>query len=266
MGNAMNNSVKSAGKRWHRASEFAQLTGVTVRTLHHYDRSGLLKPSGHTAAGHRLYGERDFVRLQQVVTLKFLGFPLNQIKQILDRQDFDLAEAIRFQREMVAQKQRRLGRVVQALERVEGVLSAQEEPDWESFAKIVEAINMQDKREWMMQYYSEEARQAIEERAKAWTPELQAQTEQAWATLKKEVETAIADGADPVSERAQALATRWEELIHSFTLGNPAIAEGLGKLYADRANWPSDTKKPVGDEVVAFIRAASASRPTNGRQ
>jgi hypothetical protein len=95
---------------------------------------------------------------------------------------------------------------------------------------------------------------------------LQAQTQQAWATLTKEVESAIADGADPVSERAQALATRWEELIRMFTGGNPAIAEGLGKLYADRANWPSDAKKPIGDEVVAFIRAASASRQTDGGQ
>jgi len=55
-----------------------------VRTLHHYDRLGLLKPSGHTEAGYRLYGERDFARLQQIVVLKFIGFPLKQIKNVLD--------------------------------------------------------------------------------------------------------------------------------------------------------------------------------------
>ena len=80
-------------KRWYKANEFARLTGVTVRTLHHYDRLGLLKPSGRTPAGYRLYGERDFARLQQIVILKFIGFPLNQIKEILDRDSLPLTAA-----------------------------------------------------------------------------------------------------------------------------------------------------------------------------
>src|SRR5215475_13944181 len=69
----------------YQVSEFAEKAGVTVRTLHHYDRMGLLKPSGRTEAGYRLYGERDFARLQQIVTLKFIGLPLRQIKDLLDR-------------------------------------------------------------------------------------------------------------------------------------------------------------------------------------
>jgi DNA-binding transcriptional MerR regulator len=69
----------------YRVSDFAEKAGVTVRTLHHYDRLGLLKPSGRTEAGYRLYGERDFARLQQIVTLKFIGLPLRQIKDLLDR-------------------------------------------------------------------------------------------------------------------------------------------------------------------------------------
>jgi DNA-binding transcriptional MerR regulator len=68
----------------YRVSDFAEKAGITVRTLHHYDRLGLLKPSGRTEAGYRLYGERDFVRLQQIVTLKFIGLPLRQIKDLLD--------------------------------------------------------------------------------------------------------------------------------------------------------------------------------------
>lgn len=66
----------------YRASEFAALTGVTVRALHHYDRVGLLKPTGRSAAGYRLYGAGDFARLQQVLTLKFIGLPLRQIKEV----------------------------------------------------------------------------------------------------------------------------------------------------------------------------------------
>src|SRR5215213_4243066 len=92
----------------YRASEFAELTGVTVRALHHYDRLGLLKPSGHTASGYRLYGARDFARLQQIVTLKFIGLPLKRIGEILDRDSFDLSTALRLQREMLGEKRRQL--------------------------------------------------------------------------------------------------------------------------------------------------------------
>src|SRR2546427_4717636 len=104
--------------RLYKAAEFAQLAGVTVRTLHHYDRFGLLKPSGRTAKGHRLYGERDFARLQQIVTLKFIGFPLKQIKSILDRGSFDLAAELRRQREVIAEQRNRLELAIKAIERV----------------------------------------------------------------------------------------------------------------------------------------------------
>src|SRR5690348_14943471 len=95
--------AKKAG-RFYKTAEFARLASVTVRTLHHYDRLGLLKPSGRTAKDHRLYGERDFARLQQIVTLKFIGFPLKQIKNILNRDSFDLACELRSQREIIGEQ------------------------------------------------------------------------------------------------------------------------------------------------------------------
>jgi hypothetical protein len=60
----------------YQAQQFATRAGVTVRTLHHYDRLGLLKPSAYTGSGYRLYRESDLARLQQIVTLKFIGFSL----------------------------------------------------------------------------------------------------------------------------------------------------------------------------------------------
>jgi DNA-binding transcriptional MerR regulator len=63
--------------------EFAKLSGVTVRALHHYDRLGLLRPKQRSSAGYRLYSDGDFARLEQIVVLKFLGMPLKQIKSLL---------------------------------------------------------------------------------------------------------------------------------------------------------------------------------------
>ena len=71
--------------RLYKAQEFAERAGVTVRTLHHYDRLGLLAPSGRTEAGYRLYGDRDLLRLEQILALKFIGFPLPEIRRRCDR-------------------------------------------------------------------------------------------------------------------------------------------------------------------------------------
>ena len=76
-------------KLWQ-TNEFAKQAKVTVRTLHHYDRIGLLKPQKRTANGFRFYGEAEFARLQQITTLKFIGFSLTQIKEILGSKSFDL--------------------------------------------------------------------------------------------------------------------------------------------------------------------------------
>jgi MerR family transcriptional regulator, thiopeptide resistance regulator len=70
----------------------------------------------------------------------------------------------------------------------------------------------------------------------------------------------MSEGVDPASERAQALAARWSELIERFTGGNPAIAESLSNLYKDQANWPAHAEKPYGDDAMGFIRQAQAAQ------
>ena len=72
----------------------AQLTGVTVRALHHYDHLGLLTPSRHTAAGHRLYTSDDVARLYRISSLRRLGFSLEHIAQVLDDPQWQLAQLV----------------------------------------------------------------------------------------------------------------------------------------------------------------------------
>jgi MerR family transcriptional regulator, thiopeptide resistance regulator len=244
-------------RRWHQASEFAQMTGVTVRALHHYDRLGLLKPSGRSRSGYRLYGERDFARLQQIVTLKFIGLPLKQIKDVLDRNHLDLTTALRLQREIIEQKRRGLELAARAISEVERALQSAPEPNWKAFAKIIEVINMQNDWEFAKKYYTDEQLRELASRA---TPEVLEKGQRDWAELIKEVEQAASEGIDPASDRAQALASRWAALVEAFTGGNPAIAESLKNLYADQANWPASAQKPYSDEVGAFIAKANEAR------
>lgn len=251
--------MKNSSTSLYLAHEFAERAGVTVRTLHHYDRTGLLKPSGHTAAGYRLYGERDLARLQQIVTLKFIGLPLKQIKELLDRREFDLTSTLRLQRQAIEGQRRHLETIIQAIERAERVMAAGELPDWEAFRKIIEVINMQNNMEWVKKYYTEEQ---LEELAARGSGGVRERGEQEWAILIREVEEAVRAGVDPQSEKAQALAARWFNLIEAFTGGNPEIAENLKRLYADQANWPSTFQKPYSDEAEAFI--AQAKKASEG--
>ena len=246
----------------YRAHDFAKRAGVTVRTLHHYDQLGLLKPTSRSDAGYRLYVEGDLVRLQQIVTLKFLGFSLAQIKDILDRKDFDLLGELRAQRIIIAEKRRQLDCAVLAIERAELAVSNNGVPDWEAFRKIIEVIEMQTDMEWTKKYYSEEAKADLAKRSRG-DPELARRGERDWAELIKDVEASLSQ--DPAGPKAQALADRWQKLIESFTGGTPEVAAGLKKLYADQGNWPASFKKPYSDEVGAFISKAMAARQNHLR-
>ena len=243
-------------ERLYRASEFAALTGVTVRALHHYDRLGLLRPTGRTAAGYRLYGPRDFARLQQVVTLKFIGLPLKEIKRLLAGPELDLAATLRLQREVLESRQRQLDLALRAVAQAEALSARGGGTDWAAFKRIVEVVTMQQDYEWVKKYYTEEQ---LADLARRGTPEVLARGQRDWQALIAEVEQAVAEGADPAGERAQALAARWTALIEEFTGGDPGIRENLARLYADRANWPGTFQKPYSDAVGSFIQRAQAA-------
>ena len=240
--------------RTYLAQEFAKRAGVTVRALHHYDRLGLLKPSGRTTAGYRVYTDRDFARLEQIVALKFIGFPLFQIRELLRRKDADLGAALRQQCAILAEKRNHLDRAIRAIEHAESIVSAGATRDWEPFRKVIEVIQMQTRKDWMKKYYTEEQLASLRQR---WTPEVQAQAESGWAALAKDTEAAIAGGADPAGATGLALAERRKGLLTMFTGGDPGIEKSLQNVYADEANWPSNFKRPFSDAVNKFLCQAA---------
>ena len=100
-------------------SQVAKLTGVSIRTLQYYDKIGLLKPSGLTAGGYRMYDDDAIQTLQQILFFRELGFPLKEIKQILEKPDFDRLSSFKKQKELFLLKRDRLDRLIQLLEHLE---------------------------------------------------------------------------------------------------------------------------------------------------
>jgi DNA-binding transcriptional MerR regulator len=238
------------------AGEFAKRAGVTVRTLHHYDRVGLLKPGARTPAGYRLYGDDDLARLQHIAALKFLGVPLRRIKALLERSPHDLRGTLRLQRRLLGEQRSRLDAALVAIERAERAASENaEEPDWQSLRAILEVLSMHENSEWVKKYYTDEqladlaARDGVDVRSRG---------ERDWAQLIADVDASL--GEDPAGERGQALAARWTALINAFTGGDPGIRKNLQKLYADRANWPAGVEMPYSAAVGEFIAKAVAAR------
>ena len=245
-----------------KVSEFAEKAGVTVRTLHHYDRLGLLKPSGRTEAGYRLYADRDFARLQQIVTLKFIGLPLKEIKELLDSSHLDISAALRLQKQLLQEKRRQVGMAIQAIEEAERSMSGQSDqrPDLAALKKIIEVMERQNNMEWTKKYYSPEAQASIAERAATFTPEMQAEVTKKWNDLFHDIEMAMQEGEDPASAKAKQLAQRWLELLKGFTGGDPEVQKGLNSLYADKSNWPQTFEQPFKNEVWGWIKNVMANR------
>ncbi|MGI8706840.1 MAG: MerR family transcriptional regulator [Actinomycetota bacterium] len=235
-------------KSW-KIGELAGATGLTVRTLHHYDEMGLLVPMRRSSAGHRLYSEADVRRLYRVLVLRHLGFPLQDIADYLERGGFDLRAALRRQldeleRHLHAQEELR-GRLIRIVEAVE----AAEEPSVEQLIDNMEAMMDVEK------YYTPEQLSQLDERRKQLGDEGIERSQRDWAELIADVQREREAGTDPGDPRMQELAGRWQGLIDAFTGGDPGIFNSLQSMYDDQG--PEKASRGMVDpEAMSYMHRA----------
>ena len=239
-----------------KVGELARRTGLTVRTLHHYDAIGLVRPSLHTESGHRLYTAGDMARLQQVLSLRQLGFALEEVRDCLDRPDFSPLEVIRLhvarlrdQIELQRGLCERLETIANAL-RAAGAVSADE------FLRTIEVMTM------IENLYTPEQMKQFEEVAKQVGPEEIAAVQNAWAALLPEIQ-ANRD-LDPASPQAQELARRWDELTERTMRGYAAFPE-VKQAIADNYRQGRFEGFPLAPQAAdfAFIERVKAARPAS---
>jgi DNA-binding transcriptional MerR regulator len=182
----------------YRVHAFAELAGVTVKTLHHYDRVHLLRPQ-RTSSGYRVYTHGDLIRLEQILALKTIGFSLKEIRSLLDREALPLPAIFRQQREVLEEKRRLLDRAIRALADAERAAASESTPVTAILQDVIKAMSMQDI-EMMRKYYSDEAWAAWRHYYHDWPSA-------AWQALYRDISTAMTSG--PATPVAQALADRW---------------------------------------------------------
>ncbi len=122
-----------------------------------------------TAAGYRLYGAAQLERLEQIAALRFVGFSLEQIKELLDGSHLPLAAALEMQRNLVARQKRRLESVLAALDEARLAIDGNEPGDpWATLRNVMEAFTVSNDWEWTKRYYSPPALERIEENRTRW--------------------------------------------------------------------------------------------------
>jgi DNA-binding transcriptional MerR regulator len=209
-----------------KVGELARRTGLSVRTLHWYDEIGLLKPSWHTQAGHRLYTAADVVRLQQILSLRQLGFALNEVRACLEDADFSPVSLIEAHLTRLREQIDVQRRLCERLESVAACLRAAETISVEDLLQTIEEMNMFEK------YYTPEQQEWLKQRGSQVGEERIRQVEtQEWPNLIAAVRAEMDQGSDPASGPVQAFAQRWLALVQEFTGGDSGIEKSLKTMY-----------------------------------
>ena len=235
----------------YRVSEFAALTGVTVRALQHYDRLGLLTPK-RTDSGHRLYAEADGQRVRHILALRAVGLSLHQIGDLLKGAALDLPEALRAQRARLEQSRTGIEEALRILQRV---ATGEGEAGESLLDRLAAAVEMQDVLESMRGYFSDEAWTKWGEQYFHDWPSA------SWRALFRDVEASL--GKDPGSDRALELLNRFMTLWHAEIGSDAALAravrDGFGKAWQARDRWPRELQRRYAEfkieEIGRFLNA-----------
>ncbi len=126
-------------RHW-KVGDLAKLTGLTVRTLRFYDQTGLFSPSSQTESGHRLYDESDLSRLQQIVSLKELGLSLEEIKSVLNDEQFSPLEIVNLQMARIKDHMKRQQQILEQLQHVSKSMQRNVPVTVEDFTELLQAM------------------------------------------------------------------------------------------------------------------------------
>ena len=227
--------------------EVSNLTGVSIRTLHHYDKIGLLNPAKVTEAGYRLYDDASLCRLHAILLLRELQFPLKDIKQILDAPGFDTMEALEQQIELLELQKQHLEDLIAHARKIQktGVIPM----DYTAFdTEKIDRYAREAKEKWG----STAAYKEYETKTNG--KNMQAAAEQLMDIFR---EFGQIRHLSPAAPEAQALVAKLQSFItdHYYTC-TKQILFGLGQMYAAGDEMNENIDKAGGEGTGAFARDA----------
>ena len=233
--------------------QLSRMAGVTPRTLHHYDAIGLLKPSRVGSNGYRYYDEPALLRLQQILFYRELEMPLEDIRKIIGRRNFDILQALEGHRQALDRKAARLNRLIQTVDNTIQHLKGQAHM---SAKELFRGFTEEEE-----QRYTEEAMkmydpQTVKASAKKWKAYTAAEKERIGAegmAVYTDLVAAFPKGA--ASTEAQSAIARWRRHIEYFWIPTDDQLLGLVDLYNDDPRFRKNFDK-VSPQLAGFMREA----------
>lgn len=233
--------------------EVVKLTGITARTLHYYDKIGLLKPARVTEAGYRMYDRASLCRLQTILLFRELRFPLKEIKAILDNPDFDPSEALSQQIRLLELQYKHIGELITFIREIQskGVTAM----NFDVFDKSeIETYEAEVKEKWGKTKAYREYRQ-----------KMSSQKEDRYGRITEELMTMFSELGEmkhltPDDDQVQKKISALQNFItdHYYTCTNEILA-GLGEMYVCDERFRTNIDKTGGDGTAAFVREAVAA-------
>lgn len=231
-------------------NEVSRLTGVSIRTLHYYDKIGLLHPTGTTASGYRLYDDTALERLQHILLFRELQFPLKDIREILDSPVFDRNRALTQQIELLELKKEHLENLIDLARGIKMI--GVKRLDFSVFdTKKIDEYAKQAKASWG----NSAAWKEFEEKNKTRTPEDMQKINIAFMAIFAEFGKLLDEA--PEENAVQNLVKKLQDFIteHFYTC-TPEILQGLGQMYAGGGEMTENIDKFSGKGTAGFVAAA----------
>lgn len=233
--------------------QLSKLAGITRRTLHYYDEIGLLKPSQVGDNGYRYYGEEALLRLQQILFYRELDMPLEDIRAILTRRDFDVAQALADHSTALHQRIAHLERLIQTVDHTLAHLRGEKEM---SNKQLFEPFNEEQVAEYekeALQMYDPETVKASYKKWKNYTTADKQRIGEEGNAVYRDLLAAVPKGA--ASAEVQACIERWRRHMDYFWTPSLEQLLGLADLYNDDPRFRANYDK-IDPRLAPFMREA----------
>ena len=231
-------------------NEVSKLTGVSIRTLQYYDKIGLLRPTEYTESGYRLYDEKALEKMQQILLFRELEFPLKDIKDIINRSDFDKKKALEQQIELLKLKKEHIENLLKLCRdlQTKGVKKL----DFTAFdSSKLDEYSRKAKEQWG----STPAYQEYEEKSKNRTKADEKEIMKEFMKVFEEFGTMKEN--NPASEEAQSQVKKLQDFITAhYYQCTDEILSGLGKMYAGGGEFTENIDKMGGEGTAEFVSQA----------
>ncbi len=216
--------------------KLAKMAGISVRTLHHYDNIGLLKPVRRGDSGYRYYGKEELLRLQQILFFKELGLPLQLIQQILDEPEFDTIDALLYHKKQLKQHIKRYQTLLHTIDNtIDNLKNNKKMSNYDELYKGFPATEAAAWEQEVVEKYGrdklEESKQKINAMTKAGLKAVQEESEEIYRQL------AHAMNLPPSHTEVQMLVHKHFGFMQNFFSCPVATYRGIGKLYVEDSRY-----------------------------